>query len=69
MTNPLPVSKLAADGFRYIQVFINVSMVLAVLFFFVQFVLTVRRDVKDRMQEVSIGQSPDILPDYGGLTG
>jgi hypothetical protein len=39
----------------YIQVFVNVSIVLFVLYLAVQFVLTVKRDVKDRMQEVSVG--------------
>ncbi|CAD6565415.1 MAG: hypothetical protein TREMPRED_001171 [Tremellales sp. Tagirdzhanova-0007] len=38
----------------YLQFFVNASVVIVVLYLAVQFVLTVRRDLKDRMQEVSV---------------
>ncbi len=44
--------------YRYLQFCVNASVVVFVLYLAVQFVLTVRRDVKDRMQEVSVGRSP-----------
>lgn len=40
---------------RYLQFFVNASVVVFVIYLAVQFVLAVRRDVKDRMQEVSGG--------------
>ena len=39
----------------------NASVVTVVLYLAVQFVLTVRRDLKDRMQEVSVGASPSAV--------
>jgi hypothetical protein len=47
-----------ADEFRYLQFFVNAAVVFFVLYLAVQFVLTVRRDVQDKMAEASIGMSP-----------
>ena len=41
---------------RYLQVLVNVSVVLFVIYLAAQFVLAVRRDVKDRMAEYSVGE-------------
>jgi hypothetical protein len=48
----------ATDHFRYLQFFVNASIVMFCIFLAVQFVLTVKRDVKDRMREHSVGTPP-----------
>ena len=53
---------------RYLQVFVNASVVIFVMYLAVQFVLTVRRDVKDRMREVSVGKSPIAKPNPSSFT-
>ena len=44
-----------ANFSRYLQFFVNASIVMFCIFLAVQFVLTVKRDVKDRMREHSVG--------------
>lgn len=44
------------DSQRYLQFFVNASIVVFVLYLVAMFILTVRRDVQDRMSEASIGE-------------
>lgn len=41
---------------RYLQFFVNASIVLFCIYLAILFVLTVRRDVKDKMNEYSVGE-------------
>ncbi|RSH93329.1 hypothetical protein EHS25_007683 [Saitozyma podzolica] len=47
-------SEIPALLVGYLQFFVNAAVVVFVLYLAVQFVLTVRRDVKERMQEASV---------------
>lgn len=40
----------------YLQFFVNTSIVLFCIYLAILFVLTVRRDVKDKMNEYSVGE-------------
>ena len=40
----------------YLQFFVNTSIVLFCIYLVILFVLTVRRDVKDKMNEYSVGE-------------
>ena len=44
---------------RYLQFFVNASIVVFVLYLVAMFVLTVQRDVRDRMAEASVGEPTD----------
>lgn len=41
--------------FSYVQFIFNLSLVLGFLYIAVQFILAVRRDVKERIEEYSVG--------------
>jgi hypothetical protein len=44
---------------RYLQFFFNSALVLLFLYLLVQFVLTVQRDVEQRISEYSMGENLD----------
>lgn len=47
-----------ADGLdSYLQFFFNLSLILLFLYLVVQFILTVQRDVEERISEYSMGAS------------
>jgi hypothetical protein len=41
---------------RYLQFFFNLSLILVFLYLLIQFILTVQRDVEQRISEYSLGQ-------------
>jgi hypothetical protein len=43
---------------RYLQFFFNFSLILLFLYLVVQFILTVQRDVEQRISEYSMGTYP-----------
>jgi len=56
-TQALQHSEIPSLLLGYLQFFVNASIVLFCIFLAVQFVLTVKRDVQDRMREHSVGAS------------
>jgi hypothetical protein len=44
---------------RYLQFFFNSALVLLFLYLLVQFILTVQRDVEQRISEYSMGEDVD----------
>lgn len=47
--------RMGANVFSYVQFVFNASLVVGFLYIAVQFVLAVRNDVKDRIEEYSVG--------------
>lgn len=56
-----PPSSLPYILLGYLQFFFNLSLVLVFLYLLVQFILTVQRDVEQRISEYSMGSSASIL--------